>query len=100
MKIELPLYQVGVGYSVVVPAEIVNVAPHLPADFAVHESAFEIGEWAVTEISTGARVPQKWPYYTKRQAIIGTRKYLADKSADHLAEAFKNLKKIAPEAVR
>ena len=100
MKIDLPLYQVGVGYSVTVPAEIVDVAPHLPADFAVHESAFEIGEWAVTEISTGARVPQQWPYYTKRQAIIGTRKYLAGKSADELAEAFKKAKKVAPEAFR
>lgn len=100
MKIDLPLYQVGVGYLVVVQAEIVNVAPHLDADFAVHESAFDIGEWAVSEISTGARVPQSRPYYTKRQAIAGARKYLGSKSNDHLAAAFRIARKAAPEAFR
>lgn len=76
MLIDLPIQEYA-GWRTV-KAEIVDVAPHLPATFAVHKCPWYSG-WRVSHVETGAFV------------ALGNTKRAA------LAEAIKRSAKVTPE---
>ena len=77
MKIDLPIIEYT-GWRVV-QAELVDVAPHLPATFAVHETPWpEYRPWSVSNVETGALITRA---ESKQRAIDKAQEMLVEKSA-------------------
>jgi hypothetical protein len=95
LKIDLPL-AIDLGYWYTVPAELVDVAPHLEATFAVYRAVMSPykGLWAVAQVETGAIAAAPKP--TKALAVSWARKYLATKPQADLDKAVRELIKVEP----
>lgn len=93
MKIDVPVWRLD-GTWVVVPAELVDVAPHLAAvaTFVVHRSLWQAEYYVVSAIETGCSAS---PYgvRSKRKALAVARARLATKTARDVTEAFQLLPK-------
>jgi hypothetical protein len=94
MKIDLPIYSKIDRAFVVVKAEIVDVAPHLPsATFAVHKCPWrdEMQTWKVSNIETGSYVNGgsiDWYEARSKAAVIeAARKRLAEFTDEQLRKA-------------
>ncbi len=95
----LPLFIIGEGFAEVVDAEIVNVAPHLPATFAVHKYSHSFGLWQVSHVETGASIGQ-YPdrlQQSKSAAIRYAREYLKEKTAEQHDKAVRKALRKYPE---
>ena len=97
MKIDLPIEHRlwGLPRWEVVPAEIVDVAPHFTElTFAVHKYKRPIPQWRVTNIETGryAGIGK-----TRASAIADARKYCADKTDEQARKALRRWKRETKE---
>ena len=94
MKITLPIIT-QYGWSEETQAEVVDVAPHLNATFAVHKgvTAGVRDKWVVTHVETGHMAAAPKP--TKALAVAWARKYLATKSRQAFAAAVSRVSKSA-----
>ncbi len=67
MKIDLPITTGLPWHTPIVEAELVNVAPHLDATFAVHRDPYSKRRWQVSHVETGKRAS---PSYTTRAMAV------------------------------
>jgi hypothetical protein len=86
MKIQLPLN--CLEQWKMVEAEIVDVAPHLAATFALHRGeVFGLGKWAVSDVETGNHVSCFGN--TKAEVIEKATKLLANKTQQDTENAWR-----------
>lgn len=98
MKIDLPIFYPHLNaFGRTVPAELVDVAPHLPNwTFALHQTPCSSGRlgpgWTVSNVETGTRIALA---KTRKGALDGAIKRLASKNEYAVCEAAKKLPKEA-----
>jgi hypothetical protein len=86
MKINLPLNCLGQWRMV--EAEIVDVAPHLAATFALHRGeVVGRGKWAISDVETGNSVSSFGD--TKAKVIEQATKFLAKKTQQDADNAWR-----------
>lgn len=99
MKIDLPLWDLQRSEWKVVPAELVDVAPHLSGTFAVHPCPWKPGKWVVTNVETGGKVEDPltfFPPFSRREAIQAARAFLARKTEEEYQAALEKVAAFLP----
>lgn len=88
MQIEFPMALIAIQGWQVVPAELIDIAPHITvATFVVHRD--DTGMWKVSNVETGCAIG--FGSYDRTYAITRAADFLAGKTDADTLSAFKRL---------